>query len=103
MDEMFLIVVILSASLIVLVRHWVLLMVQIGFAILVYQVLPIEIIGFMLLVQILFSLWIVARVCYAAHYHYQLENEKTHRIPQHFTIKGDAGMKKSFLMFKKGH
>lgn len=98
MEELFLITVILTASLIVWVRHWILLIAQIAFGILVYQFIPDSIMGAMLLLQVLFSIWIFLRVCYAAHYQYQLENEKTHRLPQHFTTGGRSGRRKNFFL-----
>lgn len=99
MEEMFLITVILTASLIVWVRHWILFITQLAFGILVYHFIPDGIVmRVMLLLQILFSIWIFLRVCYAAHYQYQIENEKTHRLPQHFTTGGKSGTKKNFLL-----
>ncbi|MGP4039860.1 hypothetical protein ACTWP4_08150 [Gracilibacillus sp. D59] len=95
--EQFLIIAILTGSLIVFLMHWGLLLLQIIFAILVTSFLPIDWFLGALVIQALFGLWILRQVFQAGWYQYQLELEKTQRIPQHYTEGGKSGIKKNFL------
>ncbi|QGH33789.1 hypothetical protein GI584_07045 [Gracilibacillus salitolerans] len=95
--ESFLIIAILTGSLIVLLMHWGLLLLQIVFAIVVTSFLPTEWFLGALVIQALFGLWILQQVFQAAWYQYQLELEKTQRIPQHYTEGGRSGIRKNFL------
>ncbi|WP_058306493.1 hypothetical protein [Gracilibacillus massiliensis] len=95
--ETFWLIVILTASFILLLRHLGLLISQIIFAILVDQFIHSFLFTIAFISQILFGLWVAYRVFQAAAYHYQLEMEKTSRIPQHYTIESRSGRRKNFL------
>ncbi|WP_091481814.1 hypothetical protein [Gracilibacillus orientalis] len=95
--ESFLIIAILTASFIVLLMHWGLLLLQIVFAVVVTSFLPTDWFMAAVIIQALFGLWILRQAFQAARYQYQLELEKTQRIPQHYTEGGRSGIKKNFL------
>ncbi|MFC4401917.1 hypothetical protein [Gracilibacillus xinjiangensis] len=94
--EFFIILGILTASLIILLKHWPLLFVQI-----IYQFIALVFAGtvFKLLFigQVIFGLWILYRTIRAIDYHYTLELDQTERIPQKYTKGGSLGQKKHFL------
>ncbi|WP_208587069.1 hypothetical protein [Gracilibacillus suaedae] len=95
--EWFLILAILTGSLIVLLMHWGLFLLQVVFAVVVTSFLPTDWFWGALIIQVIFGLWIIRQTFQAAWYQYQLELEKTQRIPQHYTEGGRSGIKKNFL------
>ncbi|ENH96656.1 hypothetical protein J416_09784 [Gracilibacillus halophilus YIM-C55.5] len=90
------VIALLTGSLIVWLKHWPLLLVQVAIGIGIYFLdgvfLTIIMIG-----QILFGLWILYRLWQAVDYNYDLELEKTHRIPQKHTKGGQDGTRNHFL------
>ncbi|KAB8128298.1 hypothetical protein F9U64_16520 [Gracilibacillus oryzae] len=94
--EFFMIIGILTGSLIILLKHWLLLLVQV-----IYQIVAINtpdlVFHLLVFIQILFGLWIFYRTIRAIDYFYTLELDQIERIPQKYTKGGRLGQKKHFL------
>ncbi|GAE93351.1 hypothetical protein JCM21714_2428 [Gracilibacillus boraciitolerans JCM 21714] len=95
--EGFWILVILTASLIILLMHAGLLVAQIAFALITIYLIPAVFFLYLFIIQLLFGLWILYRVFKAAEFQTTLELEKTSRIAQYYTAESRSGIRKNFL------
>ncbi|UOQ48514.1 hypothetical protein MUN88_21205 [Gracilibacillus caseinilyticus] len=95
--EVFYLIAILSASLIILLKHWGLLMIQVAALIIVSLFASATFLWLIIAIQLLAGIWLLLKTLQAVDYNYQLELEKTHRIEQHWTKGHQSGTKKNFL------
>ncbi|WP_163536097.1 hypothetical protein [Gracilibacillus sp. YIM 98692] len=90
------VIAILTASLIIFLKHWPLLIAQVLLTIGIFTLGGLFL-NMIYIVQIIFSLWIFVRLWNAINYNYLLELEKTSRIPQSYTEGSRSGRKRNFL------
>ncbi|SES12024.1 hypothetical protein SAMN04487944_1196 [Gracilibacillus ureilyticus] len=94
--EFFIMIGILTGSLIILLKHWPLLLIQI-----IYQIVALNttnlVFNLLVVIQIIFGIWVFYRTLRAVDYFYTLELDQIERIPQKYTKGGKLGQKKHFL------
>ncbi|WP_054859731.1 hypothetical protein [Gracilibacillus sp. JCM 18860] len=93
--EMFMIIGILTGSMIVLLKHWPLLLLQV-----IYLIMAGFTDGLLFVIlfigQILFGFWILYRLFMAVDYDYTLQMDQIEVIPQKYTKGGKLGRKRNF-------